>query len=59
MVRKLPKGGEAMGSKLSANQYNPRQSKRFIKVARDAEAGKTEEGADRAFKAPVVPKKHK
>jgi len=36
---------------------DPAQSKRFIDAAREAEADETEEGADRAFKRAVSPKK--
>jgi len=35
----------------------PAQSKRFIEAARKAEADETREGADKAFKKIVLPKK--
>jgi hypothetical protein len=36
---------------------DPVQSKRFVDAAREAEADESEEGADRAFKKTVQPKK--
>jgi hypothetical protein len=38
-------------------QDDPKQSERFIKAAREAEADESEEGAERAFKKVVIPKK--
>lgn len=36
---------------------DPEQSKRFIDTAREREADETEEGADKAFKKVVPPKR--
>jgi hypothetical protein len=36
---------------------DPKQSKRFIDAAKEAEADESEEGAERAFKKVIVPKR--
>ena len=38
---------------------DPEQSKRFLEASRKAEADETEQGAERAFKAVVKPRKPK
>ena len=38
---------------------DPKQYKRFLEAAKEAQADETEEGADRAFKTVVSPKKGK
>lgn len=38
---------------------DPAQYKRFLEAARDAQADETKEGADRAFKKVVSPKRSK
>jgi hypothetical protein len=46
-----------MPQKPDQKPDDPEQSKRFIDAAREAEADETEEGAIRAFKKVVRPKK--
>jgi hypothetical protein len=46
-----------MGRKPEPKPDDAAQSKRFIDAAREAEADETEEGADRAFKKIVQPRK--
>ena len=46
-----------MKAKPTPNHDDLDQSKRFIDTAREREADETEEGADKAFKKVVSPKK--
>jgi hypothetical protein len=46
-------------SDKSKKPEDPAQYKRFLEAADEAEADKTEEGADRAFKKIALPKKPK
>ena len=46
-----------MKSKPKAKQDDPEQYKRFLEAAKEAGADETEEGADKAFKKVVQPKK--
>ena len=46
-----------MPPKYKRKPDDPAQSKRFIEAAREAKADETREGADRAFKKVVLPKK--
>jgi hypothetical protein len=46
-----------MPRKPSPKPDDPEQSKRFIEMAREIEADETKEGAERAFKKVVHPKK--
>jgi hypothetical protein len=48
-----------MQSKSERKPDDPEQHKRFVEAARKAQADETEEGADRAFKKIVLPKKPK
>ena len=47
----------AMGRKPKPKPDDSEQSKRFIEAAREAEADESEEGAERAFKKVVPPKR--
>jgi len=44
---------------LSVSKDDPAQYKRFLEAAKTAEADKTEEGADRAFKKVMAHKPYK
>jgi hypothetical protein len=46
-----------MARKPAPKPDDPEQSKRFIEGARQLEADETEEGADRAFKKIIPPKR--
>jgi hypothetical protein len=48
-----------MAKKPQPKPDDPEQSKRFVETARKAEADETQEGAERAFKKVVTPKKKK
>jgi hypothetical protein len=41
------------------SEDDPKQSKRFLEAAREAEADETEEGADRAFRKATKPHRQK
>lgn len=46
-----------MQSKSATKSDDPKQSERFIESAKKAQADESEEGAERAFKKIVAPKK--
>ncbi len=46
-----------MTKKAAPKPDDPKQSKRFIDKAREIEADESEEGAERAFKKVVAPKR--
>ena len=46
-----------MPKETQRNKDDEEQSKRFVDAARKAEADETEEGADKAFKKAVSPKR--
>jgi hypothetical protein len=45
-----------LSEKNSKKPDDPKQSKRFIEAAKEAEADETESGADSAFKKAAIPK---
>jgi hypothetical protein len=59
MVPKQPTQEKAMTRKPAAQQDDPEQYKRFLEAAKEAEADETANGADKAFKAVVKPRKPK
>jgi hypothetical protein len=59
MASRKPTRAIGMTSKPTASPDDPEQYKRFLEVAKDAEADETPKGADKAFKAVVKPRKAK
>src|SRR5260370_19007955 len=57
MVRKQPTQEKSMRKKPAVRQDDPEQSKRFLEGAREDEADETADGANKAFKAVVKPRK--